>query len=239
MDVVNYGTQGFAARDVPVVAAPRLPEAVPQARPFAHRHPRQPLRRVALQMPDRFAGHRLLQRLQKTRHSFRSLPGIDKNMDVLRHHDVCPELKSKFRARLVERVAEPLTRSVAAQECIMAIARKRQLARLAALVVTNAAFLDVAFAGLGINDSHAGQDILLCCLLQEATVPALRHALRSTSGRATSCHPCHPSACLPRASKRRPGATRMSSPSRSSAITLIRACAASTSRRCRRCSEQS
>src|SRR5439155_2240520 len=63
-----------------------------------------------------------------------------------------PRAESKFRARFVERVAEPLTRPVAAQVCIMAIARKRQLARRARLVVTHAAFLDVALAGLGIND---------------------------------------------------------------------------------------
>jgi hypothetical protein len=47
------------------------------------------------------------------------------------------------------------------------------------------AFFDVALAGLAINDSHAGQGILRSCLLQEARSMALRHARRSTSGRAT------------------------------------------------------
>jgi len=71
----------------------------------------------------------------------------------------------------------------------MAIAGKGQLARLAGLVVTHAAFFDVTFAGLGINDSHAGQDILPFRLLQEATSLTLRHALRSTSERATRRQP--------------------------------------------------
>jgi hypothetical protein len=92
------GTQRFGARDVPVVAAARLPEAVSQTRPFTHRHPRQPLRGVAFQMPDRFAGHGLFQRLQKTRHPLRGISGIDKNIDVLRRHDVGPELKSSTAA---------------------------------------------------------------------------------------------------------------------------------------------
>src|SRR5260370_3612031 len=37
VNVINHGPQRFDARDVPVVAAAGLPEAVPQARPFAHR----------------------------------------------------------------------------------------------------------------------------------------------------------------------------------------------------------
>ena len=49
----------------------------------------------------------------------------------------------------------------------------------------HAAFFDVAPACLGIDDSHAGQDIPPSRLLQEVTCVALRHALRSTSGRAT------------------------------------------------------
>src|SRR5262249_7112312 len=110
-------------------------------------------------------------------------------MNVLRHQDVSPELKTEFRARLLERLAKPRARPVAAEECIVTIAGKRELARLAGLMVAHAAFFDVAPACLGIDDSHAGQDIPPSRLLQEVTPVALRHALRSTSGRATSCHP--------------------------------------------------
>jgi hypothetical protein len=85
----------------------------------------------------------------------------------LRHDNVCPELISKLRACLVKCLAEPLARPVTPEECIVAIAGKRQLARLPGLVVAYAAFLHVARAGLGINDSHAGQDRLPSRLLQE------------------------------------------------------------------------
>src|SRR5712692_10010897 len=114
MNVVNDRTQRFNARDVPVVTAAWLPEAVPQARPFAHRHPSQPLRRVAFQVADRLAGHGLLHRLQKTRHPLRAVSGIDKNMNVLRHQDVSPELKTELGARFVERLAKPRARPIAA-----------------------------------------------------------------------------------------------------------------------------
>jgi hypothetical protein len=67
----------------------------------------------------------------------------------------------------------------------MAIAGKRQLTRLARLVVTHTAFFDVAFAGVGINNAHVRQDIVRWRLLQEATSVTRPHALRSTSGRAT------------------------------------------------------
>ena len=99
MNVVNQRTQRFGTRDVPVVAAARLPEAVPQTRPFVHRHPGQPLRRVAFQVADRIPGDGLLHRLQKKRHPLRDIAGIDKNMNVLRHQDVSPELKTEFRAQ--------------------------------------------------------------------------------------------------------------------------------------------
>src|SRR5207244_10095355 len=86
--------------------------------------------------------------------------------------------QSTFRACFVERCAEPVARPVADQKCIMTIAGKRQLPRLARFVVTHAAPFDVAPAGLGINEAHAGQDILLSCHLQEATSVAFWHALR-------------------------------------------------------------
>src|SRR5262249_61037799 len=60
-------------------------------------------------------------------------------MNVLRHQDVSPELKTEFRARLFERLAKPRTRPVAAEECIVTIAGKRELARLAGLMVAHAA----------------------------------------------------------------------------------------------------
>jgi hypothetical protein len=47
------------------------------------------------------------------------------------------------------------------------------------------ALLDVAPAGVGINDAHAGRDILLSCLLREATSVAFRHALWTSSGLVT------------------------------------------------------
>ena len=56
MDVVDHGAQRFGAREVPVIAPARPPEAPPQTLPFAHRHSCQPLRRVILQIADRFAG---------------------------------------------------------------------------------------------------------------------------------------------------------------------------------------
>src|SRR5438445_3288396 len=185
MDVLNHCRQRFGADDVAVVAAARLPEAMPHARAFAHRDAGQPVRRVCLQVADRFAADGRFYRLQETRHLLRSISGIDKNMNVLRHEDVGPELKTEFRACFVERLAKPFASAVAGQERVLTIAGKRQLARLAGLVVADSAFFNVAFARLGIDDSHEGQDMLLSRLLQQVTLAALRHALRSTSGRAT------------------------------------------------------
>ena len=66
------------------------------------------------------------------------------------HHDnICPELIGKLRACFIERLAEPLARPVTPEECIVTIAGKRQLARLPGLVVTYAAFFDVALAAVG------------------------------------------------------------------------------------------
>src|SRR4051794_34865719 len=79
-------------------------------------------------------------------------------------------------------------RPVAAQELVETLAGPRQLTRLARLVVAHAVLFEVGVAGLGINDSHGRQDMLLSSLPQGAKSRALRHALRSTSGRAT--HHC-------------------------------------------------
>jgi hypothetical protein len=88
-------------------------------------------------------------------------------MDMLWYDNVCPELIGKVCACFIERLAEPLASPVKPEECMVTTAGKRQLTRLPGLVVTYAAFFDVALAGPGINDSHAGQNMLLSRLLQE------------------------------------------------------------------------
>ena len=45
-----------------------------------------------------------------------------------------------------------------------------------------------ALAGLGIGDSHGGEVTLVLGLVQQDTSPALPHARRRTSGRATLPH---------------------------------------------------
>jgi hypothetical protein len=109
-------------------------------------------------------------------------------MNVLRHDNICPELKGEFRARFFERLAKPCARSITAQKRILPVTRERQLARLACLIVAHEAFFDVASASVGINDAHAIQDILPAGLVQEAPSLALRHALRSTEERITRRH---------------------------------------------------
>ena len=109
------------------------------------------------------------------------------------HHDnICPELIGKLRACFIERLAEPLARPVTPEKCIVTIAGKRQPAGLPRLVVAYAASFDVALAGLGINDSHAGQDMLASRLLQECDLSATLRALPSEYLRA--CHPPVPAA---------------------------------------------
>jgi hypothetical protein len=44
---------------------------------------------MVLQISDRFAGDRLLQRLQKSQHPLRGVPRIDNDMDVLRPLELC------------------------------------------------------------------------------------------------------------------------------------------------------
>jgi hypothetical protein len=106
-------------------------------------------------------------------------------MELLSRKRVLTPFRSTFPARFVESFAEPLARSVATQERELMKARESKLTGLAGLVVTDAAFFDVGFAGHGINDSHDGQDNPLSGLVQEVRSPTLRHALRITSGRAT------------------------------------------------------
>jgi hypothetical protein len=85
------------------------------------------------------------------------------------------------------------------EECIATIAGKRQFARLPGFVVTYAAFLHVTLAGLGINYSHTGQDMLRSRPVQESDGLSTLQARPSEYLRA--CHPTlhEPSRFLSRA----------------------------------------
>ena len=100
-------------------------------------------------------------------------------MDMLGHHDISPHLKVVPGARRLQCLAEPFAGALAFEESEPTVAGKRQLARLAWLVVAYAAFFDVVLPCPGINDSHELYGILRRGRLQADTGmrPLLQHAL--------------------------------------------------------------
>jgi hypothetical protein len=101
MNVINHGTQGLDGGDIAIVAATRLPEAMPYALALVYREPGKPLGRVPLQVSNCLPRHRLLHRLQKSRHLCCCVAWVHQEVNMIGHQYVDPNLKAEFHARFL------------------------------------------------------------------------------------------------------------------------------------------
>src|SRR5262245_58717896 len=104
---------------------------------FAYPQSRQPRRRIGPQVLDCAATNRLLDFLQELGHgttNFSCTPQFsrrrNKQVNMLRHNHVCPELKSEFGSGCLQRLHKPGSGALSRQELIAAITGKGKLARL-------------------------------------------------------------------------------------------------------------
>jgi hypothetical protein len=127
-------------------------------------------------MSDGLARHRLLQRLQESRHllifnvrqpscfAWCGRWREHQQVYVLRHDDIRQELKTEFLPGRFQRFTKPLASSITQEEWVAAIATESQLPRFTVLVESPSSFFNVRSSGNGIDQSHvtASRDWRTC-----------------------------------------------------------------------------
>ncbi len=161
--------------DVSIKTAARLPEqplgslAAPPCNPW------QPLGRVVAQIANRLSPDRLLDRLAKVSHRVAEASRVDDDVDVFGHENVRPKREVERRARLIDRLCQPLARTIRFQ-------------KLKSPVTTEGKFVSVAWLVKGLTPAlslaviHDGKTSRAGAIVQDK---AMRPGLRRLS-------PSHP-----------------------------------------------
>ena len=151
--------------DVSIKAAARLPEkplgslAAPPCNSW------QPPGRVFLQIANSLSADRLLDRLAKVSHRVAEASRVDDNVDVFGHENVRPEREVKRRARLVDRLCQPLAGTIRFQKLNSPVTTEGEFVRVTGLVKGLTPTLSLAVihsgkssrAGMVVQDERRGR----------------------------------------------------------------------------------
>src|SRR5262245_49691530 len=101
---------------IAIEAAARLPETALHALASPRSDARQPVRRMDAHVRHGIAAYRFLDLLTNNLNLVWHAPGIDQQVYVLRHEDIGPQSEVELLACGINRVRQPLTRSLGFEE---------------------------------------------------------------------------------------------------------------------------
>ncbi len=168
VDVFDHRLQRRAGVDVPVVAAPRLPEMVLRLLATTNANSLQPVWRFPSQELHGFAADRFFQSLQECRRVVFPLIRHHDQVDVIGHENVCVQGIAEFATYNVDLFSEPKARAFLGKERVLLVAGKCQLVSVARFVVGFWAMDTAAMVHVWATRANGEVDIvgMLCDVAQ-------------------------------------------------------------------------
>src|SRR5207253_2186616 len=134
MDVFDHRKQRSGFNNIPIEAAPSLPTTPFLAYSTLHGNPQQPLWSVIPNVRHGLAAYRLLDSLEDESHIIRCMFRLENEVHMLGHEDVRPESELQLLTCRINRIGQPLARSLSLEKAVTPEAGKGQLVGMARLI---------------------------------------------------------------------------------------------------------
>ena len=123
--------------DISILPRPGLPEMMVYAVSISHRQPLKKSRRLRCQPHDRLLAYRPFQIGQNRSHSILGPSRPDEHMDMFGHDDPSPEVERMFLSGSFNRLDQPVSAAVLAEQGHTLVTRERQEMSIARLIVVS------------------------------------------------------------------------------------------------------